>query len=63
MNIAKDLVDSVMEIAGIKDIRTKALRSNNPINVVRATLAGLCALRNVEDVAIIRGKTPQEILA
>ena len=61
--IAGGPVRAVVEIAGIKDIRTKALRSNTPINVVRATLAGLCALRNVEDVAIIRGKTPQEILA
>ena len=60
--IAGGPVRAVVEISGIKDIRTKALRSNNPINVVRATIDGLCSLRNVEDVAAIRGKTPQEIL-
>ncbi len=60
--IAGGPVRAVVEISGIKDIRTKALRSNNPINVVRATIDGLRSLRNVEDVAAIRGKTPQEIL-
>ena len=51
-----------MEAAGIKDIRTKALRSNNPCNVVRATLQGLGALRTAEEVARVRGKAVKEIL-
>ena len=55
-------VRAVVEAVGIKDIRTKALRSNNPCNVVRATLAGLGALRNAEEVAAIRGKSVKEIL-
>ena len=53
---------AVVESAGIKDIRTKALRSNNPCNVVRATLAGLTQLRTAEEVAAIRGKQVKEIL-
>ncbi len=60
--IAGGPVRAVVESAGIKDIRTKALRSNNPCNVVRATLAGLTQLRTVEEVAAIRGKSPKEIL-
>ena len=60
--IAGGPVRAVVEVCGIKDIRTKALRSNNPCNVVRATINGLAALRTVEEVAAIRGKTPQEIL-
>jgi small subunit ribosomal protein S5 len=60
--IAGGPVRAVVETAGIKDIRTKALRSNNPCNVVRATFNGLQALRNASDVAAIRGKTVQEIL-
>ncbi len=60
--IAGGAVRDVVEIVGIKDIRTKALRSNNPCNVVRATVAGLAALRDVEQVAAVRGKKPQEIL-
>jgi len=55
-------VRAVVESVGIKDIRAKALRSNNPCNVVRATLEGLSKLRTAEQVAAIRGKTVQEIL-
>ncbi len=60
--IAGGPVRAVVETVGIKDIRTKALRSNNPCNVVRATLNGLSLLRNVEEVAATRGKTVDEIL-
>ena len=60
--IAGGPVRAVVETVGIKDIRTKALRSNNPCNVVRATIDGLSKLRNVEEVAAIRGKTEQDIL-
>ena len=60
--IAGGPVRAVVETVGIKDIRTKALRSNNPCNVVRATLNGLSLLRNAEEVAAVRGKTVKEIL-
>ena len=60
--IAGGPVRAVVETVGIRDIRTKALRSNNPCNVVRATLQGLSQLRNVEEVAAIRGKSVKEIL-
>jgi small subunit ribosomal protein S5 len=60
--IAGGPVRAVVEAAGIKDIRTKALRSNNPCNVVRATLQGLASLRTAEEVAAIRGKSVKEIL-
>lgn len=60
--IAGGPVRAVVETAGIKDIRAKALRSNNPCNVVRATFNGLQALRNASDVAAIRGKSVEEIL-
>ena len=59
--IAGGPVRSVIEMAGIKNIRTKSLRSNNPCNVVRATMAGLVSLRDAEQVAALRGKTVKEI--
>ena len=60
--IAGGPVLAVVESAGIKDIRTKALRSNNPCNVDRATLAGLTQLRTAQEVAAVRGKQVKEIL-
>ena len=60
--IAGGPVRAVVESVGIKDIRTKALRSNNPCNVGRATLAGLSELRTAEEVAAVRGKSVSEIL-
>ena len=60
--IAGGPVRAVVESVGIKDIRTKALRSNNPCNVVRATLAGLAQLRTAEEVAAVRGKSVKDIL-
>ena len=55
-------VRSVVEMAGIKDIRTKSLRTNNPCNVVRATLAGLAAVRSLDEIAAKRGKSAKEII-
>lgn len=60
--IAGGAVRAVVEAAGIKDIRTKSLRSNNPCNVVTATMRGLASLRNAEQVAATRGKSVKEIL-
>ncbi len=60
--IAGGPVRAVLEAVGIKDIRTKALRSNNPCNVVRATIKGLASLRSAEQVAAIRGKSVKEIV-
>ena len=54
-------VRAVLEVAGIRDIRAKCIRSNNPCNVVNATIAGLASLRNVEEVAAIRGKSVKDI--
>lgn len=59
--IAGGPVRAVIEMAGIKNIRTKSLRSNNPCNVVRATMVGLTSLRDAEQVAALRGKTVKEI--
>ena len=53
---------SVLELAGIKNIRTKSLGSTNKTNVVLATLNGLCALKTPEEVAKLRGKSVEEIL-
>jgi len=60
--IAGGAVRAVVETAGISDIRAKALRSNNPCNVVRATIEGLAALRSAEEVAALRGKSVKEIV-
>ena len=60
--IAGGPVRAVVETVGIKDIRSMALRSNNPCNVVRATIDGLSKLRNVDEVAAIRGKSAKQIL-
>jgi len=60
--IAGGPVRAVIEVAGIRDIRSKALRSNNPCNVVRATIDGLSKLRDVDEVAAVRDKSAKEIL-
>jgi small subunit ribosomal protein S5 len=59
--IAGATVRAVVEMAGIKNIRTKCLRSSNPTNVVKATFEGLRALRTAEEVAAIRGKSVAEV--
>ena len=59
--IAGGPVRAVMEAAGIRDIRAKCLRSNNPQNVVSATMQGLKSLRGPEEIARIRGKSVEEI--
>ena len=59
--IAGGPVRSVMEAVGITNIRTKSHGTNNPINVVKAAIAGLNALRTAEEIAVIRGKSVQEI--
>ena len=60
--IAGGPVRAVIEVAGIKDIRTKSLRSNNPCNVVRATINGLTSCVSAKEVAEKRGKSVKEIL-
>jgi small subunit ribosomal protein S5 len=60
--IAGGPVRAVMEVAGIGDIRTKCLRSNNPCNVVTATVEGLTGLRGPKEVSALRGKSIEEIL-
>ncbi|MBO4252218.1 MAG: 30S ribosomal protein S5 [Clostridia bacterium] len=59
--IAGGPVRSVMEAVGISNIRTKSHGTNNPINVVKAAIAGLNALRTAEEIAVIRGKSVQDI--
>ena len=59
--IAGGAVRAIVEAAGIKDIRTKCLRSNNPQNVVKATMQGLLSLRGPAQVAAVRGKAVEEL--
>ena len=59
--IAGGAVRAVVEAAGIRNIRTKCLRTNNPANVVAATMVGLKSLRDAAQVAAVRGKTPEEV--
>ncbi|MDO5784017.1 MAG: 30S ribosomal protein S5 [Eubacteriales bacterium] len=59
--IAGGAVRAVVEVAGIKDIRTKCLRSNNPQNVVLAAIEGLKSLRSAEQIAAVRGKSVDEL--
>ena len=53
---------AVLELCGVKDIRTKSFGTSNPINMVKATIAGLSQLRSAEQVAKLRGKTVEELL-
>ena len=59
--VAGGSVRAVVEMAGIRDIRTKCLRSNNPQNVVAATMEGLKSLRDAQQVAVVRGKDVSEL--
>ena len=61
--IAGGPVRAVMEAAGIKNIRTKSHGSSNPVNMVKAVITGLNELRTAEQVAALRGKTAEEIMA
>ena len=59
--LAGGAVRAIVEAAGIKDIRTKCLRSNNPQNVVSATMQGLKSMRSAAQVAAVRGKAEEEL--
>lgn len=61
--IAGGPVRAVLELAGVRDIRTKSLGSNNPTNMVNATLSALSQMKTAEDVARLRGKSTDEILS
>ena len=61
--IAGGTVRTILALAGIKNIRAKCLRSTNPTNVVKATFEGLRALKTVEEIAALRGKSAEEIKA
>lgn len=60
--IAGKTVRAVLELAGIKNIRAKCLRSNNPTNVIKATFEGLSSLRTAEEVAKIRGIDVEKVI-
>ena len=60
--IAGGPVRAVMEAAGVKNIRTKSHGTQNPINCVKATVAGLASLKTVEEIALLRGKTVEEVV-
>ena len=60
--IAGGPVRQVLEAVGVKNIRTKSIGSNNPINMVKATMEGLKQLRSAEEIAKLRGKTVEEVL-
>ncbi|MBP7176664.1 MAG: 30S ribosomal protein S5 [Thermoclostridium sp.] len=60
--IAGGPVRAVLELAGVRDIRTKSLGSSNPTNMVRATIEGLSQLHTAEEIARLRGKSMEEIL-
>ena len=59
--IAGGTVRAVLELAGVKNIRAKCLRSNNPINVVKATFEGLKELRTLEEIAALRGVSAENV--
>ena len=60
--IAGGPVRAVMEAAGIKNIRTKSHGTQNPVNCIKATIAGLAELKTAEEIAALRGKTVEEIV-
>ncbi len=60
--IAGGPVRDVLELAGLKDVRSKSLGTNNARNVVNATMQGLSSMRKIEDVATLRGKKVEDLL-